>query len=38
MAEGFAKHFGGSEVKLKSAGTKPALFISSKGTQAMAEE
>jgi protein-tyrosine-phosphatase len=38
MAEGFAKHFGEGKVEVKSAGTKPALQVSGKGTRVMAEE
>jgi arsenate reductase len=38
MAEGFAKHFGGDEIEVKSAGTKPAQQVSGKGTRVMAEE
>ena len=38
MAEGFAKHFGGDQVEVKSAGTKPASQVSGKGTKVMAEE
>lgn len=38
MAEGFARHLGGNDIEVKSAGTKPALAISSKAQQVMAEE
>ncbi len=37
MAEGFASHYGGNEIGVRSAGTKPALQISGKGTRVMAE-
>jgi protein-tyrosine-phosphatase len=38
MAEGFARHLGEGRVEVKSAGTKPALQVSGKGTRVMAEE
>ena len=38
MAEGFARHYSEGKIQVKSAGTKPALSVSSKGTQVMAEE
>jgi protein-tyrosine-phosphatase len=38
MAEGFTKHYGKEKVEVKSAGTKPASRVSSKGTQVMGEE
>jgi arsenate reductase len=38
MAEAFAKHLGGDDIEVKSAGTKPALSVSSKAQQVMAEE
>lgn len=38
MAEGFTRHYGENDVEVKSAGTKPALQISGKGTRVMAEE
>lgn len=38
IAEGYAEHFGEGKVKVKSAGTKPALKLSGKGTRVMAED
>ena len=38
MAEGFAGEYGKGKVKIRSAGTKPALAVSGKATQVMAEE
>jgi arsenate reductase len=38
MAEGFARHFGGRNIKVASAGTKPALSVSGKATKVMAKE
>jgi arsenate reductase len=38
MAEGFAKHLGGKDVEVRSAGTRPALSVSGKGQQVMAEK
>jgi arsenate reductase len=38
MAEGYAKHLGNGKVEVRSAGTKPALSVSRKGTRVMAEE
>jgi arsenate reductase len=38
MAEGFTKHYGGNDVEVKSAGTKPASQVSGKGTKVMAEK
>jgi arsenate reductase len=38
MAEGFTKHMGGSDVDVRSAGTKPAGAVSGKGEQVMGEK
>ena len=38
MAEGFARHLGGGEIEVVSAGTKPAQSVSGKATKVMAEE
>ena len=38
MAEGFTRHLCGEDIKVKSAGTKPAIATSSKAQQVMAEE
>lgn len=38
MAEGFARHLEGKNIEIKSVGTKPALSVSGKATQVMAEE
>ncbi|UCG69412.1 MAG: arsenate reductase ArsC [Thermoplasmata archaeon] len=38
MAEGFTRHRGGENIEVKSAGTKPAIAVSSKAQQVMAEE
>ncbi len=37
IAEGFARHLGGQEPEIRSAGTKPALAVSGKAEQVMAE-
>ncbi len=38
MAEGFTKYLGGQDIEVRSAGTKPALSVSGKGEQVMAEK
>lgn len=38
IAEGFARHFGGKEVEIKSVGTTPASSVGRKAVEVMAEK